>query len=60
MEKEKRIANVMFQENGNGYRTTKMVIPVPWIDALGFTKEDREAEIEFDGEKIIIKKTTQK
>lgn len=54
--KETRKANVIFNKNGNGFLTTKITIPVPFIKELGFTEEDKEAIITIDGEKIIIEK----
>ncbi|MGL5383071.1 MAG: AbrB/MazE/SpoVT family DNA-binding domain-containing protein [Culicoidibacterales bacterium] len=55
---EKREMNVMFGKisgKPNSY-ATRISIPRPWVDALGFTLDDRKAIIEFDGDKIIIKK----
>ena len=54
--KEERIAKVLFSKNGNGFRSTKITLPVPWVDEIGATAEDREVKISIDGKKIIIEK----
>ena len=56
--KETREQNMSYGLTGNKYksRTTRMTIPVPWADELGFTPEDRKAKITLDNDKIIIEK----
>ena len=34
----------------------RVSLPAPWIKDMGLNENDRELELEFDGEKIIIKK----
>ena len=58
--KEIRNVNVSFGKNGNGFTTTRITLPVPWIKKMGFTEEKREAIIEFDGKQIIIKNKEEK
>ncbi|MCI9063293.1 MAG: hypothetical protein HFJ17_01635 [Clostridia bacterium] len=53
---ERRKVNVSFGKNGNGFVTNKITLPVPWVKELGFNDNDRKAIIEFDKNKIIIKK----
>lgn len=53
---EIRDANIIFNKNGNGYLSTKIAIPVPWIKAMGFNTDNKGAILEFDKDKIIIKK----
>lgn len=55
---EKRKAKVIFTTSGSGSRTTRVAIPVTWIDKLQITKDNRNLEIELNEEEgtIIIKK----
>lgn len=55
-----RKTNIIFSKNGQGYTTTKIVLPVPFVKALGLTENDRSAIIELKKDKIIIKKQNQK
>ena len=34
----------------------RVSLPAPWVKSMGLNENDRELELEFDGEKIIIKK----
>ena len=34
----------------------RVSLPAPWIKDMGLSEENRELKLEFDGEKIIIKK----
>lgn len=54
MEKKKK--NVIFNKSGSGNWTTKIAIPMSWLTQMGVSQENREIEIAFDGEAIIIKK----
>lgn len=54
--KELRNANVIFNKNGNGFVSTKITLPVPWVKELGFSEIDKNAIIEIENEKIIIRK----
>lgn len=58
--KEIRNVNVSFGKNGNGFTTTRITLPVPWIRKMGFTENNKEAIIEFDGKQIIIKNKEEK
>lgn len=54
--KEFRKANILFNKTGRGATTTRLTIPVGWIKEMGFNDEDRQAIIEIDNDKIIIRK----
>lgn len=47
----------MFNKNGNGFTTTRITLPVPFVKELGFTEEDRDCTIKLIDNKIIIEKT---
>lgn len=49
-----RKANVIFGKNGNGFLSTKITLPVPWVKQMGLTEVDKEVRLEFDGNKIEI------
>lgn len=51
---EKRNANVMFAKNGQGSRTTRITLPVNWVDVIGVTEENRKVNIYQIGNEIII------
>lgn len=51
-----RKANIIFSKNGNGYTTTKITLPVPWIENLDLTPENKEVLLELKNNEIIIKK----
>lgn len=54
--KELRKINLITNLDGHGSLNYKISLPKKWIDELGFTKEDRQAIVEFDNNKIIIRK----
>lgn len=58
MQNEERLAKVQFSKNGQGYRTTRIALPIPWIDALGISNDNRDVHLLFDKEnkEIIIRK----
>lgn len=51
-----RVAKMIFSKNGNGFLTTKIAIPVPWVKEMNLTENDRECILEFKDNQIIIKK----
>ena len=57
---EKRILKALINKAGgnagSGGRTYRTTLPPSWMKELGVTEEDRELELTFDGEKIVIKK----
>lgn len=57
---EKRKANIIFTKSGGnagkGSYNTKISLPKAWVDDMGFSVEDRSAAVEYDGEKITIRK----
>ncbi len=61
MGKEIRTVKMIFNKDGHGSLSTRISIPKSWADKLGFSVENREAEIMFDDEKecIVIKKIKQ-
>ena len=60
---EIRAGKVIFSSSGGtagkNAVSCKISLPTAWIKALGFDKDDREAELHFDGHTIsICKKQT--
>lgn len=57
---EEKRARVIFNKSGGtagkGGITNRITIPTTWIKEMGITEDQREVNISFDGEKIIIKK----
>ena len=55
---EKRVAKVGISSAGGtagkGAKTYKLTIPSTWITALNITEEDRDVELTFDRERIMI------
>lgn len=56
----KKTAKVIFNRSGGtaggGGITNRITIPTTWVKEMGITEEQREVNISFDGEKIIIEK----
>ena len=53
---KKRQINMMFQKGGSGSVTTRLAIPKTWVDKMGVTQDEREVIVEFDGERITVRK----
>ena len=57
---QEKIAKVIFNKSGgtagSGGITNRITIPTTWVKEMGITEEQREVNISFDGEKIIIEK----
>lgn len=57
---EEKRARVIFNKSGGtagkGGITNRITIPTTWVKEIGITEEQREVNISFDGEKIIIEK----
>lgn len=57
---EEKRARVIFNKSGGtagkGGITNRITIPTTWVKEMGITEEQREVNISFDGEKIIIEK----
>lgn len=53
---ETRILRLIYSKSGAGNITPKLTLPVKWTKELGLTTEEREVEVTYDGDKIIIKK----
>jgi len=56
---EERKLNVSFAKSGNGYLTSRIVIPITDLRDMGVTEKDREIIYYYDkeNEQIIIKKS---
>ena len=54
--KELRKINLITNLDGHGSLNYKISLPKKWIDELGFTKEDRQAIVEFDYNKMFKQK----
>ena len=57
---EKRILRCLINKaggnSGAGSKTYRTTLPATWMKELGVSEADRELELTFDGEKIIIRK----
>ena len=57
---ETRKANVIFSKaGGNASKAsynTKISLPKVWVDEMGFSVDERNAVLEYDGDKITIRK----
>ena len=53
---EKRQINMMFQKGGSGSVTTRLAVPKSWVDKMEVTQDEREVIVEFDGERIMVRK----
>lgn len=52
----KAIVNKAGGNAGSGSVGYKISLPTKWMQAMNIVPEDRELEVLFDGEKIILKK----
>lgn len=63
MTKEIRILKCLINKAGGnagpGSKTYRTTLPSVWMKELGVSEEDRELELTFDGERIVIKKVNQ-
>ena len=57
---EKRIAKVNFSNAGGtatkGSKTCKITLPTSWVETIGINKTNREVDLFFNGDDIIIKR----
>lgn len=55
---ERRDLNVIFSKSGSGSPTTKLSIPIWWLNLMNITKDDRSviASYDFNKKEITIKK----
>lgn len=53
---EVRKLKIMFQKSGSGSVNTRIAIPLSWVREIGVNEKEREVEVSFDGENIIIHK----
>lgn len=54
--KEERKARLIINKSGSGSLTTRATLPISWIKEMGLNENERDLILEFDKEKIIIKK----
>lgn len=57
---DQRTLKILYNKSGgtagkNCY-TTRLTLPKTWIDEMGFSIDDRNSKVFFDGKKIIIEK----
>ena len=52
----KRNLNISFVKSGAGNISPRLILPISWIKEMNITEEERSVMVEFDGEKIIVKK----
>lgn len=53
---ESRNMNIIFNKAGSGSMSTKVSIPISWIRKMVISQDDRNVILEFDKDKIIIRK----
>lgn len=53
---ESRQLKVSFNRSGSGSISSSIRLPISWLKEMNISKEEREIEVIFDNEKIIIKK----
>lgn len=53
---ESRQLKVSFNKSGSGSISSSVRLPISWLKEMGISKEDREVEVIFNNEEIIIKK----
>jgi hypothetical protein len=55
---EERTLKILFNKSGGSSTgtTTRLTLPKKWIDAMGLSMDNRNVNVTFDGDKIIIKK----
>ena len=53
---EHRKLKIMYAKDGRGSRTTRMTLPVSWLDDLGVTEDEREVHVYKIQNKILISK----
>lgn len=56
--KETRNLNVMFASDGKGHYATRISLPSTWLEHMGISPDDREAEVTYSPrtKKITIRK----
>lgn len=53
---ERRKAKLIINKNGSGSLTTRATLPISWIKKMGLNENERDLILEFDEDKIIVKK----
>lgn len=54
--KESKINKVLFQTTGKGNTTTRVSVPLLWLEEIGITAESRDLKLTKKGKKIILEK----
>lgn len=52
---ETRQAKLVVNKGGSGSTTFRATLPTTWVREMGLHEKLRDINLEFDGEKIIIK-----
>ena len=53
---ERRKINVIISKNGDGYKTSKISIPMQFFKSIGITEEEKVCDVTLYDNKIEIKK----
>ena len=53
---EQRKLKISFNKSGSGSISTSIRLPISWIKELGLDQDNRNVEVYFNGDQIIIKK----
>lgn len=53
---ETRNLKITFSKNGAGNLTPRISLPAVWIKEMGIDLENREVEVIFDNNEIVIRK----
>ncbi|MEG0051201.1 MAG: AbrB/MazE/SpoVT family DNA-binding domain-containing protein [Terrisporobacter sp.] len=53
---ETRNLKISFNKSGAGNITPKVALPATWIKEMGIDADNRDIEVNFDGETITIKR----
>lgn len=51
-----KINKVLFQTTGKGNTTTRVSVPLLWLEEIGITAENRDVKLTKKGKKIILEK----
>lgn len=51
-----KINKVLFQTTGKGNTTTRVSVPLLWLEEIGITTESRDVKLTKKGKKIILEK----
>lgn len=54
LQASEKVSNIHFNKNGQGRIGTKITLPLSWVEAMGLSEKNKEAQLIFDGQKISI------